>query len=229
MRGTLRARRVVAVEEPCLAVVKPRGGGAVFADQEVPVARLAGERGELRPHGRRHEERIAPGPAQEVRAEGPVRQTLDDRRAGPVFEDVVENGARRGRRRRVVVHAGKLQPGLPDAVRLRVERAPPVEPPGVVRPLLAEDVEVGPFRVGEGERRQPRVERPVRPVPVVRARGMRQRVVGHLRPVRGQRRGIPCLGDAPRRRERAAQRQTQDKTIRFPHHVTLPVRSRPYS
>ena len=97
-------------------------------------------------------------------------------------------------------------------------------------PLLAEDVEVGPFRVGEGERRQPRVERPVRPVPVVRARGMRQRVVGHLRPVRGQRRGIPCLGDASRRRERAAQRQTQDKTIRFPHHVTFlsargPIRS----
>ena len=192
--GPLLADGKVPVEEIVFTVVEAGDRRAVFTDQKVPITVLARQRGKLRPDRRRHEKRIAPGPAQGIRAETSIGGALDHRRPRTILQHVVENSARTREGRRGVVVPSQLKPGLANAVRLGEERPPTVKTPRIVPPLLPKRLQVGQIRMRQSKGHEPRIEHTIRPVPVVGERGVPQRELRHAYTVRSDDVKLPGIG-----------------------------------
>ncbi len=179
----------VAPEEMILAVVEVVVGGAVLAHHEIEVLPLARDRRELRPHGRGHEERVAPVPAPPVQHDA-LAFAAGERRIDVRRHERVEFRAHGRHDRIIALRARDVEPGLSDAVRVAHVGVAFLELPAVRASLLADGVDVPAHTHRTRELRQPGVECAVAPVAVVGALRMRQHPVRHLHAVGRNRRGV---------------------------------------
>ena len=179
----------VTPEEMFLAVIEVVVGGTVLAHHEIEVFPLARDRRELRPHGRGHEERVAPVPAPPVQDDA-LAFAAGERRIDVRRHERVEFRAHGRHDRIIALRARDVEPGLSDAVRVAHVGVALLELPAVRAPLLADGVDVPAFARRERELRQPGVERAIAPVAVVGALRMRQHPVRHLHAVGRNRRGV---------------------------------------
>ena len=179
----------VAPEEMILAVIEVVVGGTILAHHEIEVLPLARDRREFRPHGRRHEERVAPVPAPPVQDEA-LAFAAGKRRIDVRRHERVEFRAHGRHDRIVALRARDVEPGLSDAVRVAHVGVAFLERPAVRAPLVADGVDVPALSRRTRELRQPGVERAIAPVAVVGALRMRQHPVRHLHAVGRNRRGV---------------------------------------